>query len=80
MRRHPQQHLALAERHAHQAQRAMLQIPQAAMDQFRGCRRGARGQIVLLDEHDLEPAASAIAGDAGAVDAAADDGEIEIDH
>jgi hypothetical protein len=34
----------------------------------------------LLDKHDLEPAPSGIAGDAGAVDAAADDGKVEIGH
>ena len=80
MRRHPQQHLALAERSAHKPQRAVLQIAQAAMDQLRGCRRRARRKIVLLDEHDLEPAPGGIAGDAGAIDAAADDGKIEIGH
>ena len=38
------------------------------------------GQIVLLDQHDPQAAAGGVAGDAGAVDAAADDREIEVSH
>ena len=34
-------------------------------------------QIVLLAEHDGEPAPRRVAGDARAVDAAADDGEVD---
>ena len=80
MRRDPQQHFALAERRAHQPQRALLKIAQPAMDQLRGHRRCAGGEIVLLDKHDLKAAPGRIAGNARAVDAAADDGEIEIGH
>ncbi len=39
-----------------------------------------RGEIVLFDQHDAKAAAGGIARDAGAVDAAADDGEIEVGH
>ncbi len=80
MRRRAQQHLALAQRLAHQPELALLQVAQAAMDQLRGCRRGAGRKVVLLDEHDLEAAAGGIARDAGAIDAAADDGEVEVSH
>ena len=80
VRRRPQQHFALAERRAHQAKFAVLQIAQAAMDQLRGRRRRARGQVVLLEQHDAQAAPGGIAGDAGPVDAAADHRQIEISH
>ena len=80
MRRRAQQHLALAQRLAHQPEFAVLQIAQAAVDELRGRRRGAGGEIVLLDQDDAKAAAGGVARDAGAVDAAADDGEIEISH
>ena len=38
VRRHAQQHLALAKRGVHQAERAVLQIAKPAMDQLRGRR------------------------------------------
>ena len=37
-------------------------------------------QIVLLEEHDPQSAAGGIARDTGSVDAAADNGEIEVSH
>ena len=80
VRRHPQQHLALAERCVHQAERAVFQIAKPAMDQLRGRRRRARRQVVLFEQHDLQAAPGGVARDAGAVDAAADDREIEIGH
>ncbi len=80
MRRGAQQHFAFAQRRTHQPEFAVLQITQPAMDQLRGCRRRAGRKIVLLDEHDPQAAAGGVAGNAGAVDAAADDGEIEISH
>jgi hypothetical protein len=80
VRRNPQQHLAFAERGAHEAERAVFQIAQSAMNQLRRRRRRAGRKIVLLDEHDLESPSRGIAGDTGAVDAAADDGKVEIGH
>ena len=80
MRRHPQQNFTLAQRRVHEAERAVLQIAQAAMDQLRRRRRRAGRKVVLLDQHDLQPAPGSVARDAGAVDAAADDSEIEIGH
>ena len=80
MRRHPQQHLALVQRLAHQPELAVLEIPQTAVDQLRGGRRSARREIVLFAQQDLQSAPGRIAGNAGAVDAAADDREIEVGH
>ena len=80
VRRHAQQYFAFGERGAHQAQGALLEIAQPAMDELRGRRRGAGGKVALLDQQHFEAAAGRIARNADAVDAAADDGEIEFDH
>ncbi len=80
MRRDPQQHLALGQRLAHQPEGALREIAQPAMDQLGRGRRGAGGEIVLLDQQDLEAASGGIARNADAVDAAPDDGEIEVRH
>ena len=76
VRREPEQHLALGQRLGDQAELVVLQIAQAAVDQLGAPRRGVRGEIVLLDQQHLEAAAGGVARDAGAVDAAADDGEV----
>ena len=73
-------HLALDQRLAHQAEPAVLEIAQPAVDQLGGGRRGAGGEIVLLDQQHAKPAPGGVARDPGAVDAAADDGEIEVGH
>ena len=80
MRRHPQQHLAFVQRGAHQPQRAVLQIAQAAMNELGGRRRRAGGEVVLLEQDHPEAAPGGVAGNANAVNAAPDDGEIEISH
>ena len=72
-----EQHLALDQRLAHQAKLVIFEIAQAAMDELARARRGAFGEIVLLAQQDGEAAAGGIAGDAGAVDAAADHGEVD---
>ena len=80
VRRHAQHHLALDQRLAHQPQPAVLEIAQAAVDELGGSGRRAGGEIVLLDQQDAQTPAGGIAGDAGAVDAAADNGQIEVGH
>ena len=80
MRRHAQQHFALVQRLAHQPEGAVLEIAQAAVDQLGGGRGGAGGEIVLLDEQHAQAAAGGVAGESGAVDAAADDGEVVVGH
>ena len=47
---------------------------------FEGGGRSAGGKIALLEQHDLEPATGRIARDAGAVDAAANNRQIEVGH
>ena len=80
VRRHPQQHLALGQRLAHQPERAVLEIAQAAVDELGRGRRGARAEVVLLQQQHAQAPAGGVARDAGAVDAAADDGEIVVGH
>ena len=58
----------------------MLEIAQAAVDQLGRCGRRAGGEIALLQQEDAEAAPSGIAGNAGAVDAAADNGEVVVGH
>src|SRR5690606_9476473 len=77
VRRDAQQNLALDQRLAHQSEFAVFEIAQPAVDQLARRRGGVVGEIVLFAQHDLEAAAGGVAGDAGAVDAAADDQEID---
>jgi hypothetical protein len=47
------------------------------MDQLAGGRGGVIREVVLLAQHDLQPSAGGIAGDARPVDPAADDQEVD---
>ena len=78
VRRLPQHHLALGERLADQPELVVLEVAQAAVDQLGAPLRRGRGEVVLLDQQHLEPAAGGVARDARAVDAGADDEEIEL--
>ena len=80
VRRHAQHHLALDQRLAHQPEPSLLEIAQAPVDELGGGRRRAGREIVLLDQQNAQAPAGGVAGDPGAVDAAADDGEIEVGH
>ena len=64
---------AFLQRLAHQAEVVVLEVAQAAVDQLRAGGRGVRGEVVLLAQHDREPATRSITRDARAVDTAADD-------
>ena len=80
MRGHAQHDLAFDERLPHQAKPAMLEIAQSAVNELGGSRRRPAGQVALLDQQHAKPAAGGITCDPGAVDAAADYGEIEVGH
>ena len=80
MRGDAQQRLALVERLAHQAEGAVLQIAQAAMNELGGGRRGAGTEVVHLDQQHPHAAAGGVAGEPGSVDAAADNGEVVVGH
>jgi len=61
----------------HEGELVVLEIAQAAVDQLRRLAAGAAREVALLDHRDQEPAHGRVAGDARAVDAAADDEEVE---
>ena len=60
-----------------QAQLAVLEVAEPAVDQAAGARAGAEAEVVLLDEHRAQAAHGGVARDAGAGDAAADDEQID---
>src|ERR1700759_1969977 len=64
----------------HQPKRAVLEIAQATMNELRRGRGRARAKIVLLQQQHAQATAPGIAGDARAVDAAADGGAILAGH
>src|SRR4051812_6307816 len=68
---------ALDQRFADQPELVIFQIAQAAMYQFRRPRRGAAGQVIHFAEENRIPPARRIAGDTAAIDAAANDREVE---
>ena len=60
VRRVAAQPLALGERLVDEADVALLQVAQAAVDQLRGLRRRARGEVVALDERGAQPAGGGV--------------------
>ena len=76
MGRGAKKHFALGQRLGHEPELVVLEIAQTAVDQFGAPRRRMRGKIVFFDQQCLEAAARRIARNAGAVDAATDNGEI----
>ena len=76
VRRGAQQHFALLQRLAHQAELVILEVAQSAVDELGAGGRGVGREIVLLAKQDGQTATRRIARDAGAVDATADDEQI----
>ena len=56
----------------------MLEVAQTAMDQLGRSRGGRLRQVAALDQQNPPAAAGGVAGDAGAIDAAADDQQVEV--
>ena len=77
VRRLGEQDLALLKGLAHQPEFVLLEIAQAAMDQLGRGRGGRAGEIVHFAEPDLERPSRRVAGDARAVDPAADHEKVE---
>ncbi|MNT23919.1 hypothetical protein D3C72_1593640 [compost metagenome] len=71
-----QQHFALGQGFTHKSELVVLQVAQAAVDQFAAGRRGVLGQVVLFAEEYLEATPGGVGSDAHAIDAAADHGEV----
>ncbi len=80
VRRQVQKHFAFGQRLAHEPELAMLQIAQSTVDQLGRGRRGAGGKIVLLDQQHAQAPTGGIAGNAGTVNATANDREIKVRH
>ena len=68
--------LALRQGFADKAKLVVFEITQTTVDQLGGRRRRADGQVVALDQQDLQASASRVPRDAAAVDAATDDREV----
>src|SRR6202020_537681 len=66
----------LLQRLAHKAEFVIFQIAQPAMDQLGAGGGGVGREVVLLHQQHGEPAPRCVPGDAGAVDAAADDQKV----
>ncbi len=71
MRRAAQQNFALLKRMAHQGKIVVLQITQAAMDEFGAGRRSMLGKVVFLAQDNLQTTTGSIPCDAAAIDTAA---------
>ncbi len=80
MWRGAEQDLALAQRLADQPELELFEIAQPAMDELGRGRAGMLREIVLLDEQHRLFAHRRVARDRRAVDAAADDEEVEPVH
>ena len=77
MRRGLDQPSALDQGLAHERKLELLEIAQAAMDQLGRGRRGGASIVALLGEHHLQPAAGGVASNGSAMNAAADDENVE---
>ena len=71
------QHLSLAKRFPDKAKFIIFQIAQAAMDELRRPRRRTGGEVALLAKNHRPAAACRVARDPAAVDAPANDGDVE---
>src|SRR5205807_8300010 len=74
--REAQQHAPFVTRLEHQTKIAVLEVPEAAVDQARRVRRRARTEVAFLHQGDTQAAQRRVARDAGAGDAPADDEDI----
>ncbi len=74
-----EQNLALFQRLTHQPKLEVLQVAQTAVDELGACRGGGPAKVSRFGQQNREPTAGSIGGDAGTVDASADDYEV-IDH
>ncbi len=78
MRRDPQQRVALGDGFVDEAELAVLEIPDAAVDHVGRRRRGAADEVAALDERDIDALQREVAEGRETVDPAADDQDIGI--
>jgi hypothetical protein len=72
-----QQDVTLARALHRDAERALGEVAQAAVDELGAPTAGAPGEVAALDERDAQAAGRGVEGGAGAGDAAADDEDVE---
>ena len=72
-----EQALALVQGLVHEAEVALLEVAQAPVHHLRGLRRGARSEVVALDEGGAKSPRGGIESDTGAGDAAPDHEDVE---
>jgi hypothetical protein len=77
MRCDPQQNPPLRRGLVHQAERSMLEVPQATVDQARRPSARSTGEVGSFHQGGAEPAHGRVARDAGAGDAAAKDKHVD---
>ena len=73
-----QQSLALGQVLVHQAELALLEVPEPAVDQLGGLGGGPGGEVVLLHQRGAQAPAGGVEGHAGPGDAAPDDEDVEM--
>ena len=78
VRRRTQQHLALDQRFADEPKLVIFQIAQSAVDKLTRSGGGTLCEVVFLAEQHRETAAHSVASDAGSIDAAANDNQVEL--
>lgn len=71
------QYAPLVMRLSYEADVAEAEVAQPAMDELRGCARGAASEVACLHERDSESGARGMGRDPGADDAAAHDEQVE---
>ena len=76
MRRCLEQHFALMQGLAYQAEFIVFEVAQAAMDQLGAPLRGRRSKIALLDQQHRQAAPGGVTRDAATIDATADDQQV----
>ncbi len=76
MRRLGQQHFALGQRFANQAQLVVFEIAQPAVHQLAAGGGGVFAQVALFAEKHRQAAPDGIGGDTCAIDAAANHGQV----
>ena len=72
------EHLALGQRFVHEADLALLEIPDPAVHELRRLRRSSRCEVVTFDERGAQPARGRVERDTDAGDAAADHEHVEL--
>ncbi len=77
MRRHLDVDLPLEQGLANEAQVEVLQVAQAAMDEFAGAAGSAAGEVGALQQRNAEAAHDCVEGDPCAGDPATDDEDVE---